>query len=130
MKVLIVEPNRAPYSAEITDGLKGMQRIVGGLIDAVYPFAEPVALVCNDEGKLLGLPLNRALYDADNGKICDIVAGTFFLCGCPLDGDCFTSLTESQIQHYADVFHTPEAFIRVGGDVIAMPAAKREEDAE
>ena len=69
MKVLVVEPNRTPYPAEITDGLKGMQQIVGGLIDAVYPFAEPVALVCNDEGKLLGLPLNRALYDGRPGKL-------------------------------------------------------------
>lgn len=38
-----------------------MQEIVGGTIQVLYPFAEPVALVCNDEGKLLGLPLNRAL---------------------------------------------------------------------
>lgn len=126
MKVLIVEPNRAPYPAEITDGLKGMQQIVGGLIDAVYPFAEPVALVCNDEGKLLGLPLNRALYDAETGKLYDIVAGTFFLCGCPPDEDSFTSLTEEQVARYTELFRDPEAFLRVGNDVIALPTQRKE----
>ena len=121
MKVLVVEPNRTPYPAEITDGLKGMQQIVGGLIDAVYPFAEPVALVCNDEGKLLGLPLNRALYDAETGKLYDVIAGTFFLCSCPPDEDSFTGLTEEQVARYTERFREPEAFLRVGNDVIALP---------
>lgn len=121
MKVLVVEPNRTPYPAEITDGLTGMQQIVGGLIDAVYPFAEPVALVCNDEGKLLGLPLNRALYDAETGKLYDVIAGTFILCGCPADEDSFTGLTEEQVARYTELFREPEAFLRVGNDVIALP---------
>ena len=98
-----------------------MQQIVGGLIDAVYPFAEPVALVCNDEGKLLGLPLNRALYDAETGKLYDVIAGTFFLCGCPADEDSFTGLTEEQVARYTELFREPEAFLRVGNDVIALP---------
>ena len=121
MKVLVVEPNRTPYPAEITDGLKGMQQIVGGLIDAVYPFAEPVALVCNDEGKLLGLPLNRALYDAETGKLYDVIAGTFSLCGCPPHEDSCTGLTEEQVARYTELFREPEAFLRVGNDVIALP---------
>ena len=124
MKVLVVEPNRTPYLAEITDGLKGMQQIVGGLIDAVYPFAEPVALICNDEGKLLGMPLNRALYDPDTDKMYDTIAGTFFLCGCSPESDCFTSLSEEQIARYAERFHDPETFIRVGNEVVALPLGK------
>ena len=51
MKVLVVEPNRVPYMAEIKNSLDEMQKIVGGLIQAVYPFDSPVALICNDEGK-------------------------------------------------------------------------------
>lgn len=61
MKVLVIEPEQAPKSADITGGLDEMQQIVGGYIQAIYPFPEEVALVCNDEGKLLGLPLNRGL---------------------------------------------------------------------
>ena len=79
MQVVIVEPEKKPFVQNIDDTLTSMQQIVGGTIQAVYPFDEPVALICNDEGKLLNLPLNRALRDS-NGAIYDIVAGTFFLC--------------------------------------------------
>ena len=52
MNVLVVEPGYAPYEKEI-NGLQEMQEVVGGLIQAIYPFQEPVAVVCNDEGLLL-----------------------------------------------------------------------------
>lgn len=63
MKVLMVEPGKSPYAAEIESGLKSLQAAVGGDIQAVYPYEDPVALICNEEGKLMGLPLNRALFD-------------------------------------------------------------------
>ena len=91
MRVLVVEPERRPEVKEIDDSLKEMQGIVGGYIQSIYPFEEPVALVCNDEGKLMDLPANRGLRD-ENGQIYDIVFGTFFLCGAPADSDHFTSL--------------------------------------
>ena len=68
MKVLMVEPGKSPYAAEIESGLKSLQAAVGGDIQAVYPYEDPVALICNEEGKLMGLPLNRALFD-DDGHI-------------------------------------------------------------
>ena len=80
MKVLMVEPGKVPYEKEIGDGLKALQDAVGGYIQAVYPYEDPVALVCNEEGKLEGLPLNRALRTED-GEIYDIIAGNFFICG-------------------------------------------------
>ena len=64
MKVLVVEPQK-PCRVQEINSLADMQRIVGGDIEAVYPFQEPVALVCNSEGKLLGLPMNRPLLDED-----------------------------------------------------------------
>ena len=60
MKVLVVEPQK-PCRVQEINSLADMQRIVGGDIEAVYPFQEPVALVCNSEGKLLGLPMNRPM---------------------------------------------------------------------
>jgi len=56
MKVLMVEPGKSPYAAEIESGLKSLQAAVGGDIQAVYPYEDPVALICNEEGKLMGLP--------------------------------------------------------------------------
>ena len=61
MKVLMIEPGKAPYEAELDGSLESMQKAVGGGIEGYYPYAEPVAIVCNDEGKINGLPLNRAI---------------------------------------------------------------------
>ena len=53
--------------------------------------------ICNEEGKLLGLPMNRALTD-EFGVPYDIVCGTFFVVG--IGDEDFTSLTEQQIEKY------------------------------
>ena len=68
---------KKPTIQEIDGSLESMQRIVGGDIEAVYPFDDPVALVCHGEGKLLGLPMNRALTD-ESGVPYDIVCVTSF----------------------------------------------------
>ena len=122
MKVLVVEANRVPYAAKIKNSLEEMQKVVGGLIQAVYPFDSPVALICNDEGKLLGLPLNRALRTPDTGVVYDIVAGTFFLCGAPPESEDFTNLTDEQITQFTELFHTPESFLRMGQDILVFSA--------
>ena len=120
MRVLVVEPERRPEVREIDDSLKAMQEIVGGLIQPVYPFDDPVALVCNDEGKLMNLPANRGLRGED-GQIYDIICGTFFLCGASSDSDCFTSLTQEQVERYRERFYTPEMFWGVGGRIVCLP---------
>ena len=120
MRVLIVEPERRPEAREIEDSLKAMQEIVGGLIQSIYPFDEPVALICNDEGKMINLPMNRGLRDK-NGQIYDIVSGTFFICGAPADSDHFTSLTPEQIERYEKRFHTPEMFWGMDGHIVCLP---------
>ena len=120
MQVVIVEPEKKPVVQSIDSNLASMQQIVGGTIQAVYPFEEPVALICNDEGKLLNLPLNRALRDS-NGAIYDIVAGTFFLCAAPVGSDRFECLSDEQVQIYLERFATPEQFIMVNGDIFVLP---------
>ena len=121
LRVLIVEPGKAPYKKEIPSGLAEMQKIVGGLIQALFPFEEPVALICNDGGKLMGLPMNRALREPHTGKPYDVVCGTFLLCGAPPDEENFTSLTDEQVQHYKTVFAKPELFLNIGSQIIIMP---------
>ena len=120
MQVVIVEPEKKPIVQSIDSSLASMQQIVGGSIQAVYPFEEPVALICHDEGKLLDLPLNRALRDS-NGVIHDIVAGTFFLCSAPADSDRVEGLTDEQAQAYLERFAMPEQFIKVNGDIFVLP---------
>lgn len=100
MKVLVVEPLKECYTKEI-NGLKEMQALVGGYIQAMYPFEDPVAVVCNEEGKNLGLPFNRPLLD-EHGLPYDIICGTFFVAG--LGAEDFASLTDEQIQKYKAMF--------------------------
>lgn len=122
MKVLVVEPMQEPYIKEIDAGLKSLQKEVGGNIQAVYPFEEEAAIICNEEGKINGLELNRALYDED-GKMYDILAGTFLVCG--LTGDNFGSLPDDLINKFSEHFKQPETFIQVGRDILAIPTEPR-----
>ena len=101
IRVLVVEPGKPCQAREIDGSLEAMQALVGGYIEAVTPFAESIAIVCNEEGKLRGLPCNRPLMDR-HGMPYDILCGTFFIAG--VDGERFVSLTEEQIQRYKDLY--------------------------
>ena len=119
MRVLVVEPEHKPEVRDIDESLKAMQKIVGGLIQPIY-LDDSVALICNDEGKLMNLTANRGLRDK-NGQIYDIVFGTFFLCGAHADSDSFASLTSEQIERYQKQFYTPEMFWGMDGHIICLP---------
>ena len=122
MKVLVVEPEKEPYVKEISSGLSSLQKEVGGFIEAVYPFEDPVAIICNEEGKLEGLPLNRALRDED-GHVYDIIAGTFLIAG--LSEDNFCSLDDAQIEKFSAMYKSPELFMRFGSRTLVIPAEER-----
>ena len=113
MTVVVVEPGYAPYEAEITDNdkfrLEEMQKIVGGLIQPIYPFEENVALVCNEEGIPMQLPFNRSVEGGYGG-----VFGTFFICG--LTEDSFCSLTPEQVTRYKQKYHHAEILIGARGN--------------
>lgn len=108
MNVLVVEPGFYPYEKEV-NGLSEMQKLVGGLIQAIYPFQEEVAVVCNEEGINLGLEFNRMIPERSYGGI----FGTFFVCG--LGGDHFVSLTPEQVKNYTERFKKAEVFIPIKG---------------
>ncbi len=120
----MVEPGKAPYETEIDSGLKSLQAAVGGLIQQVYPFEDPVAIVCNDEGKIMGLPLNRALRD-EAGEVYDIIAGNFLVVG--LGEEDFTDLPDDLMQKFSEKFKYPEDFFRLAGKIIALPIIPKEE---
>ena len=55
MKIMRVEPETAPELVDMEGTLEALQAAVGGYIEAVYPFDDPVAIVCNDDGKFNGI---------------------------------------------------------------------------
>ena len=100
IQVLKIEPGKVPEAVTIPNTLEAMQQMVGGYIE-VIPL-EDICLVCNEEGKLMGLPGSRRLGN-------DIIAGTFFLAGDTLDGG-FCSLTQEQADRWSRHFAQPETF--------------------
>ena len=118
LTVLEIVPGQYPKQVEIDPDLKSLQQAVGGNIGASYPFNDPVAMVYNDEGKLMGLPLNRALRDED-GQMYDAVAGTFLVVG--LGEEDFVSLSPEMAQKYEQLFHQPEAFLPLGRRLMVIP---------
>ena len=101
IKVLMVEPHKNPTVTTIKTKLENLQEAVGGLIE-IIDIEDNVCILCNEEGKLIGLEGNRKLGD-------DILVGTFFVCGSNDEGE-LTSLTDSQIEKYIQFFWEPQTF--------------------
>lgn len=108
MNVLVVEPGYLPYEKEI-NGLEEMQATVGGYIQAIYPYEEPVAIVCNEEGILEGLDFNRSVPGGYGG-----VFGTFFICG--LGEENFCSLPPDLMERFKSEYAHSEILIGAEGD--------------
>ena len=119
MKILVIEPGKVPVERDIEESLSVMQEIVGGTIQAIYPFGDTTALLCNDDGILLGLPKNRAIY-TDDAEVKDIIYGTFFLCDAPADTEHFSSLSDSQLRHFKGYFAMPERFYQHSGHLVIV----------
>lgn len=99
IKCLLVEPNKLPKEVEIEDKLAVLQHMVSGLIECVYlEHNDDVVLICNDEGKLNNMELNR-----DIGY--DIIAGPFLIVGDNRDERTFKSLSDEQISKYKRIFN-------------------------
>ena len=96
-----------------------VEAIVNGYIQTVEPFADSnVLLVCNEDGKIIGLPENRFLRNR-NGIPYDIIHGTFFLA--QGSGEEFCSLTDKQIQTYTRLYSREKLFVMQHGKVINQP---------
>jgi len=117
--VLAVEPGKEPYVQEIAGTLESLQKEVGGDIQAVYPYRDAVAIVCAEEGKLMGMPFNRALRDED-GHIYDVFVGKFLIVG--LGEDKFISIPDELIPKYTQIFETPEQLVKIGEKNYILPA--------
>ena len=118
MNVIAVEPGKKPYMIEIPNDLESLQHEVGGYIEAVYPYEDSVALICDEEGKMKGKELNRAIRD-EEGYIADIIAGRFLVVG--LGEEDFTSVPEELQAKYMELFEYPEKFTKIDDKIIAIP---------
>lgn len=98
LKIVYIEPNRAPFISEVGSDLKSLQKAVQGRIEPIY-LGDGAILVGNDESKLLGMEGNRRIGNS-------VIAGPFFIVGA--DGEDFCSLTDDEAQRYMERFAEPE----------------------
>lgn len=113
MKILMVEPERHPKIAEIPHTLEAMQQTVGGYIEITYPWREPIALVCDEEGMLKQLPFNRLVAPQN------AIFGTFFLCG--IGEEDLTDLPEELADKYMRLLYDPQILIRTNAGYAVLP---------
>lgn len=96
--------------------LKTLQSLVGGDIEVVYPFDAPVALICNEEGKVNGLSPNFAL--SYQNKVYDVVVGECLICG--LSEESFDSLVEELATKFVNLFNNARTGIVVAGKYVPV----------
>ena len=103
--VLKVSPYCEPDEVELVNKLENLQEAVSegsdsvGLIE-IIPLTDTVSLLCNEEGKLIGLEPNRRIgYD--------IICGTFYIVGEDREGN-LTSLSDDDMEYFKVRFALPE----------------------
>lgn len=119
INVIYVEPGKLARTIEMKDELSDMQNLVGGLIEEYMPFEDDVAIICNEEGKLRGLPLNRGICNED-GQVMEIISGPFFIAYAPVESEKFLSLPKDLEEKYLEKFHKPEQFFRTDDGIKAV----------
>ena len=112
IRVLYVQPGKYPEERTIPNTLRALQELVGGDIECCRPWRDSVCVICNDSGKIDGLPPNR-LYGHT-----DFLAGSFVVCG--NGGEDFISLTDRQVFLYERLYHNPVVFLPTPHGLLPM----------
>lgn len=106
VRVLVIEPGELPEVREVEhDDLKAFQALVGGYVETVN-LTSDIMLICNEEGKLKGLPGNRYIRELD-----DVIVGIFLICRYNDEGEVI-SLTDKDISHYSKIFSSTSVTLR------------------
>lgn len=130
IKVILVQEGKLAKSVSIDNKLEAMQKLVGGQIEEYMPFEDDVAIICNEEGKMCGLPLNRAIYAEATNEMIEIMAGDFFVAYAPIDSEKFESLPKELEEKYLKKFKKPEKFIKLNNEIKAIPYTPKSKDLE
>ncbi|MCQ2770348.1 MAG: DUF3846 domain-containing protein [Clostridia bacterium] len=115
--ILFIEAGKRPQILKIENKFENIKELVGGYVEAVYPYEDNVALLCNECGKIMHMPYSRAAKTED-GRVFDLIAGPIVIAG--VDDEDFTGLTKEQIDKYYNMYESPEFFVRDNGKTIIL----------
>lgn len=110
IQVVLIEPQKKPVKKWIDNSLEEMQKLVGGWIENVTIGSSEdarIGIMLNEEGKLIGLPVNRILRGRSGS---DVLVGTFFVTAYNDEGD-QVSLTEKEADDFIRRFSTIEVYL-------------------
>lgn len=89
IQVLVVRVGQPSVVETMGTSLEAQQKLVGGYIEGVQ-LGDGILMICNEEGKLQGLPPNFLLPG-------DVIVGDVFFCRVDNEGEC-ASLTDTDIK--------------------------------
>ena len=112
---MLLRPGKEAMLINIEPSFRQIEELVGGLADLTWPINERFCIAVNDTGKLDGLPLNRALRNAE-GKIVDIYAGNVVILGSH-GGEGFDDLMPDEVEELMERFGKQE----YGWEVEGLP---------
>ena len=129
IEVIMVEPGKEAVMMSIGDDLESMQKAVGGMIEEYMPYEDDIAIICNEEGKINGLPLNREIKD-EQGRVMDIIAGPFFMAYAPIESERFLSMPEDLKDKYMAKVKDPQRFRMTMNGIKIVPFENEKHDME
>ena len=107
MKAIVIKPGKYAQITEIDPTYNVLRSLVGGNIEMTYPFEdEYLAVISNEESKLLDLPPNRAVRRND-GSVADIYCGTMVVVALAPEGE-YRDLTNKEAKMVLQMWGQPE----------------------
>ena len=107
MKAIVIKPGKYAQSKDIDPTYSTLRSLVGGNIEMTYPFEdEYLAVISNEESKLLDLPPNRAVRRND-GSVADIYCGTMVVVALATEGE-YRDLTNKEAKMVLQMWGSPE----------------------
>ena len=104
---VLVSCDNEPEICSVENDLKSLQNIVAGNIE-IYSISDTATIICNEEGKLKGLPFNCSVQTAYANEV---FVGDIFIIGTDIESGEFVSLTEEEIDEYLDAFKNKEVLL-------------------
>lgn len=103
IKAILVKAGLEPELIEFEESLENLQKYVGGYIEMVQYFDDnDVDVVINEEGKIIGLPLNKVIKC--NGRVIDFIMGDLLIVGANDETGETISIPEDKISKYMNIF--------------------------
>ena len=114
MKAIVIKPGKYACIKNLDLSYHNLRTLVGGYIEMTYPFPdEEIAVISNEEAKLLDLAPNRAIRSSE-GEVIDIYCGTMVVVALAPEGE-YRSLTEEEVNLVMKTWERPESKSDWGG---------------